>query len=184
MDHRTRDARQLKRAAAGERGACRALVDANLKPMLGLAYRILGNAAEAEDVAQEAFLRLWRAAPSWRPDARVKVWLYRVVRNLSIDRLRRSRRFTGEAPPEMAVQASQLHTLQNGQVAAFVESALRGLPERQRIAITLVHLQEETSADAAAVLGVSPRALEQLLARGRAGLRKALKKHKLNLLGE
>ena len=88
---RDADAALLAGAVAGDQRAWRHVSDAHLDPVYGLARRMLRDAAEAEDVAQEAFLRLWQAAPRWRPEARIGTWLYRVTHNLCIDRLRRRR---------------------------------------------------------------------------------------------
>ena len=101
MGERKKDADLLKSAAAGSMRACRTLVDGHLKLMLGLAYQMLGDVTEAEDIAQEAFLRLWKQAPFWRADAKISVWLYRVVYNLCIDRLRKTKRMSGEDIPEI-----------------------------------------------------------------------------------
>lgn len=183
MSDRERDAFLLKSVAAGDTKACRTLVDENLKPMLGLAYQMLGNLTEAEDVAQEAFLRLWKQAPSWRADAKIKVWLYRVVHNLCIDRLRKNKRVSGEEVPEVAENPTQAGDIHDGEVAAIVNEAIFTLPERQRTAITLVHLQEESNKNAAKIMGVSVEALESLLARGRRTLRGKLEKQKGDLIG-
>ncbi len=184
MGKKEQDAALLKQVAAGDMSACRTLVDEHLKKMLGLAYRMLGDVTEAEDVSQDAFLKLWRQAPTWRPEAQIKVWLYRVVYNLSIDRLRKSKRLSNAEPPEGFEQAGQLDGLHNSQVMKKLNAALLTLPERQRTAITLVHLQEEKQKNAAAVMGISLEALESLLARGKRNLRGKLERHKTDLMGE
>ncbi len=165
-------------------GACRTLVDEHLKRMMGLAYQMLRDVAEAEDVAQDAFLKLWKLAPNWQPNAQIKVWLYRVVYNLSIDRIRKRKKLSGEDPPERYAEAGQLDGLHNRQVVARLNDAIYNLPERQRTAITLVHLQEENQKDAAAVMGVSVEALESLLARGKRNLKGNLERHKTDLMGD
>jgi RNA polymerase sigma-70 factor (ECF subfamily) len=184
MGKKEQDAALLNQVAAGDMGACRTLVDEHLKKMLGLAYQMLGDVTEAEDVAQDAFLKLWKQAPTWRPEAQIKVWLYRVVYNLSIDRLRKGKRLVNTEPPEEFEEAGQIDGLHNGQVKAHLNEAIFDLPERQRTAITLVHLQEERQKDAAIVMGISVDALESLLARGKRNLRGKLAKHKTELMGE
>lgn len=184
MGKKEQDAALLKQVAAGDMSACRTLVDEHLKKMLGLAYQILRDVTEAEDVAQDAFLKLWKQAPKWRPDAQIKVWLYRVVYNLSIDRLRKRKRLVDIEPPEEFAKAPQLDGLHNSQVMERLNDAIYDLPERQRTAITLVHLQEEKQKDAAAVMGVSVEALESLLARGKRNLKGKLERHKTDLMGE
>ena len=86
------DAALLPRIKDGDRAAAALLVDQYLNRIVAYAFRMLGDRAEAEDVAQEALLRLWRAAPGWRAgEAKVSTWLYRVTANLCTDRLRRRR---------------------------------------------------------------------------------------------
>ena len=80
----------MARVARGDEAAFRALAGRHLPAMLGLARRILGNAADAEDVAQEAMLRVWTHAPRWQPLALFRTWLTRVVVNLCLDRKRRA----------------------------------------------------------------------------------------------
>jgi RNA polymerase sigma-70 factor (ECF subfamily) len=137
---------------------------------------MLGDAAEAEDVAQEAFLRAWKQAPKWREGvARFDTWLHRVALNLCYDRLRRRRELPTADPPE---QADPGFAPDRGLLAADVSrrvgEALQGLPERQREAIVLCHYQELGNIQAAEIMGVSVEALESLLARGRRSLRAAL----------
>ena len=179
------DAALVARVGAGDSAACRALMDAHLGRLHGYAWRMLGDAGEADDVAQECFLRLWRQAGAWRAEARVATWLHRVAHNLCIDRLRRRRPGMGEDPPDRpdpAVGPAGGH--QRAQVARAVGAALGALPERQRAAIALVHYQELGNIEAAAVMGISVEALESLLSRGRRGLRAALGDMRDDLMGE
>lgn len=176
----------VRRVGAGDGPACAALVDRHLSRILGLAGRMLGNRAEAEEVAQEVFLRVWQQAGRWRAgEARFSTWLHRVAVNLCQDRLRRRRETSLEAagdppspdpPPEAA--------LQRDAVVARVGAALRQLPERQRTAILLSHYQELGNVEAAAVLGVSVEALESLLARGRRRLKELLAGDVGDLMGD
>lgn len=170
------DEEVLARVAQGDPAAVRALVGRKLPRLLGLAQRMLGDAAEAEDVAQEAFLRVWKQAPAWRPgEARFDTWLHRVALNLCYDRLRRRRETPVELPPEQPdTGPAPDRGLEAADVGARVSAALQGLPERQREAVALCHYQELTNIEAAAVMGVSVEALESLLARGRRALRAAL----------
>jgi RNA polymerase sigma-70 factor (ECF subfamily) len=171
------DAELLRRAAAGEAGAAEALVRAHLRRIVGLARRLLGDAAEAEDVAQDVFVQLWRIAPKWRgQDAKISTWLHRVALNACYDRLRRRGRWVGE---EAALNAADpaphpAQSVQQAQVARAVNDALLALPERQRAAIALCHYEEMSNGEAAAILQVSVDALESLLARGRRNLKLAL----------
>ncbi len=157
--------------AAGDPSAARALTMRHAPRVLSLARRMLGDAAEAEDVAQEAMLRLWRIAPDWRPgEAGIATWLYRVATNLCLDRLRR-RRTDGEASHEIPdASPSAMERLARDDRAAALHAALADLPDRQSAAIVLRHLEERGNPEVAAILGVSVEAVESLLARGRRAL--------------
>lgn len=164
------------RAGRGDPAAIQALVARKLPRVLALATRMLGDAAEAEDVAQEAMLRVWRQAPRWRPGAaRFDTWLHRVALNLCYDRLRRRRETPMAEPPERPDPGPAPDAgLAAADLGAQVDRALAALPERQREAIVLCHYQELSNIDASAVLGISVEALESLLSRGRRALRAAL----------
>jgi len=144
--------------------------------MLALAERMLGDPAEAEDVAQETFFRLWRHAPRWRPGAaRLDTWLHRVALNLCYDRLRRRRERPVAEPPDTADPGpAPDRGLLASDVGVRVRRALQDLPPRQREAIALCHYQELGNIEAAELMGVSVEALESLLSRGRRALKAAL----------
>jgi RNA polymerase sigma-70 factor (ECF subfamily) len=166
----------LARVAEGDPAAARALVARKLPRLMSLGVRMLGEASEAEDMAQEAFLRVWKQAPRWRPGAaKFDTWLHRVALNLCYDRLRRRREVTTDEPPEQVDPApSAEQGLAAQETSRRVAEALQRLPDRQREAIVLCHYQELGNIEAAAVMGVSVEALESLLGRGRRTLRAAL----------
>jgi len=166
----------LARIAEGDAAAIRALVARKLSRVLGLAQRMLNDAGEAEDVAQEAFLRVWRQAPKWRSgEARFDTWLHRVALNLCYDRLRRRREILTDDPPELPDDAPPAdHALEAQDTGRAVAAALAKLPDRQREAIVLCHYQELGNIEAAAVMGVTVEAVESLLSRGRRALRATL----------
>jgi len=166
----------LRRVALGDQAAVQALVARKLPRVCALATRMLGDATEAEDVAQEAFLRVWRQAPKWRfGEAKFDTWLHRVTLNLCYDRLRRRRERAVAEPPEQIDPALGADVeLEMMQTSNQVQAALAELPSRQRDAILLHHYQDLSNIDAATALGVSVDALESLLARGRRALRARL----------
>jgi len=171
------DAEYVRRAGAGDQHAAAALVRKHLPRMVALARRMLNDPAEAEDVAQDVFLRVWREAPRWRPGAaKFETWMHRVALNLCYDRLRRRReRADPDAGLEMPDPAPTApEAMVAGERAARVHAEIARLPERQRAAIALCHFQEMSNIEAAACLEVSVEALESLLARGRRALRTAL----------
>ncbi|MCC0066280.1 MAG: RNA polymerase sigma factor [Rhodovulum sp.] len=166
------DARLLAQFAAGDREAARLLTLRHGPRIHALARRMLGDAAEAEDVTQETMLRLWRIAPDWQPgDAAVTTWLYRVASNLCIDRLRRRRERTMAVLPDRADPApAAVERIAARDRAAALEAALADLPDRQRLAVVLRHLDERPNPEIAEILGTSVEAVESLVARGRRAL--------------
>ena len=164
------------RVGEGDPAAIQAMVARKLPRMLSLARRMLGDAAEAEDVAQEAMLRAWRQAPRWTPgQARFDTWLHRVGLNLCYDRLRRRREIATDVLPDGVDDGpAPDRGLLAAETGARVEAALARLPERQREAIVLCHYQELGNIEAAALMEISVEALESLLSRGRRALRTAL----------
>ncbi len=178
-DPDTDDADLLARYARGD-GAAAQLLTARLTPrVFGQALRMLGEGAEAEDVAQEAMLQLWRIAPEWRHgEAQVTTWLYRVVANLCTDRLRKRKRaavpledVSEPADPTPSVDAK----IQTRARHDALRAALAALPERQRIAVMMRHFDEASNPEIAAALGISVEAAESLTARGKRALAATLK---------
>jgi len=137
-----------------------------------VALRMLGDRAEAEDLAQEAMLRLWNIAPEWRQgEAKVSTWLYRVVTNLATDRLRRRRGVGLDEAPEVADgAASALDRMIDEDRAAALQLALDQLPARQRQAVILRHLEGLSNPEIAAAMEIGVEAVESLTARGKRAL--------------
>ena len=165
----------MARVAAGDARAFENVVSRELGRILAAARRVVGNDGEAEDVAQEALLRLWGQAARWRPgQARIRTWLYRVSVNLSIDRLRQRRGELVAEPPEGSQPADQQQSIEQQELSQSMESALQALPDRQRVALVLFHYEGASMAEVAEVLETSADAVESLLARGRRSLKKRL----------
>lgn len=162
--------------ARGDRTAARLLAQRFTPVALRVARRMLADPAEAEDVAQEAMLRLWRMAPGWQPGAaKVTTWLYRVVANLCTDRLRRRRTVPLDAAPEPEDgNPGAAERMMEADRAAALEKALAALPERQRQAVILRHLEGLSNPEIAEVMDVGVEAVESLVARGKRGLAAAL----------
>jgi RNA polymerase sigma factor (sigma-70 family) len=160
----------------GERLAARVLT-ARLTPrVLGFSARMLKDRAEAEDVTQEAMLRLWRIAPDWRQgEAKVTTWLYRVASNLCTDRLRKAR---GVGLDEVAEpeddRPGAAEGLQARQRADALQAALDTLPERQRQAVVLRHIEGLGNPEIAEIMDIGVEAVESLIARGKRALASAL----------
>ena len=162
--------------AGGDRAAAAELARRFLPRMLAYAARLLRDRTEAEDVAQEAMLRLWRIAPDWREGtARLSTWLYRVVTNLCTDRLRRRRSLPLDAAPEPVDPARGAEAgMIAADRAAALEIALGSLPDRQRQAVVLRHIEGLSNPEIAVVMEIGVEAVESLTARGRRALTAAL----------
>lgn len=158
--------------AAEDASAFRTLISRHLASVLATTRRMLKGDAEAEDIAQETMLRLWRSAGTIEVGpAGVLPWLRRTAVNLCLDRVRASKRFADTDVPEVPQKADQLSGMEDRDLAARVESEMGQLPERQRIAITLFHYEGMSQMEIAAALGLSDDAVELLLARARRSLR-------------
>ncbi len=185
-DQTTPDAALLVAFANGDAAAGRALV-ARLGPKLfAHAARVLGDRAEAEDVVQDAMLKLWKIAPDWRQgEAQVSTWAYRVVANLCTDRLRRRKTraqvdIDAVAEPE-ADMLSAVEQMTEAARADALQAALATLPDRQRQAVVLRHLEGLSNPEIADILDIGVEAVESLTARGKRALKAALQGRKEEL---
>lgn len=165
----------------GDGEAARELTRRLLPRVLAVASRMLaGDRAEAEDVAQEAMLRLWKQAASWRQgEAQVSTWLYRVTVNLCTDRLRRARGTSLDAVPEPEDDSpSAAGQLQDRARLDALDRALASLPDRQRQAVVLRHIEGLTNPEIAEIMEIGVEAVESLTARAKRGLKAALEGRK------
>jgi RNA polymerase sigma-70 factor (ECF subfamily) len=180
------DASLVAAAANGDAAAFRSLVDRHLSGVLAVARRMLRDDAEAEDVAQEALLRLWRSADGLEVGVQgLRPWLRRVVSNLCVDRMRSGRRLmVVEEVPDRAEPATQLTQLEARDVSRRVDAALKELPDRQRMALTLFHYEGLSQLEVGRIMGISDEAVESLLARARRHLKDGLREEWRDLLAE
>ena len=179
------DLELMRRVGAGDAQAYRALSSRYLGPLLRYAARLLGDSAEAEDIVQETFLRLWQQAARFEPRAaKPRTWLYRIAHNLCVDRLRRRREVGSDALDQNPGGERPSGLFDRKELAVEVQAALSALPERQRAALVLVHYEGLDNAEAASVLGCGVEAVESLLARGRRALREQLARLYAQVKGE
>src|SRR5262249_16485773 len=136
------------------------------------------NDADAEEIVQEAFLRLWINAPRWRPTAAFRTWFYRVVVNLCLNRKRRAPFAALDDIPEPSDPGTDpVRALEEQQTEKLLAAAIAALPDRQRAALVLTYREGLPNSETAAVLGTSVSGVETLLVRARRSLRKALGPH-------
>ncbi len=161
----------------GDQEAFSILMQRHIPSMVALSRRITLNNSDADEVVQEAFLRVWTHAGRWDANgsAQFRTWLHRIVANLSIDRGRRSKAL----PLEVAGDPADLRVDIEGDLARsdqdlLVRDALAQLPSRQRAAVALCYFDDRTGAEAAEILGISAGAVESLLVRARRSLRDLL----------
>jgi len=159
--------------AQGDQTAFTEVVTRHLNPVVHFAMRYLGRHSDAEDVAQETFIRLWKHANDWEDQGfSVRSWIYRITYNLCIDEIRK-RKPMSPVDDEVSLTSSEQpdKDLDRERRQKQVAAALSELPERQRTALLLCVYQGLSNRDAAAVLDVSIEALESLLSRARRVLR-------------
>ena len=169
------DAALMARIVAGDQAAFDGFAQRHVASCLVVAQRILGNHSDAEEVVQDALLRVWLHAPEWRQEAaRVTTWLYRIVVNLALDHMRRNRRrlLPLDDAGDPADPAPDAQTMaESREVESFIARVIAELPTRQRIALTLCCVEQLECAEAAQIMRISVSALESLLVRGRRTLR-------------
>jgi len=182
------DVRTMLAFQKGDAQAFRKLVEHNETKVYAMVYRLVGDHAQAEDLTQEVFLRVFRTAARYKPMAKFSTWLYRIAANVALNaiRARRKRKVAGlemtesedgttwhrevpdtrGSPPHARLDVEELHEK--------LQSAIAALPENQRIAITLNKYEHMSYQEIADILGCSTMAVKSLLARARCNLRDAL----------
>ncbi len=174
------DIELMARLARGDVSAIGELAHRHERRVLELAFRTLGHWDLAEDVAQETFLRVYRAAKTYQPQAKFTTWLYRIVVNLCLDEQRRQGK--GAVPLEAVapegLPASQENRAEKKELAELVRAAVQQLPERQRLVLVLYRYDGLSHAEISEITGWSQSAVESLLVRAYGNLREKLAKLK------
>jgi RNA polymerase sigma-70 factor (ECF subfamily) len=184
------DIRLMLRVRGDEAGAFEQLVEQYQHRLVAVMHHLVGNAEEAEDLAQEVFLRVYRARKKYRPRAKFSTWLFTIANNLALNSLRSRQRKPsvpldlrdsgplGPRPAEQLVHdrgGPPMQRLQQEELAALIQTALEGLNERQRMAVVLNKFEDMSYEEIAQVMNLTTKAVKSLLSRARENLRLALK---------
>jgi RNA polymerase sigma-70 factor (ECF subfamily) len=182
----------MLRVREDEPGAFAELVGQYQHRLVAVMHHLVGNATEAEDLAQEVFLRVYRARKKYRARSKFSTWLFTIANHLALNSLRSRQRKPlvplaardsgplGPRPAEQLVQdsgAQPTRRLQQQELAAVIREALEGLNERQRLAVVLNKFEDMNYAEIAEVMGLTVKAVKSLLCRARTNLREALKEY-------
>ena len=169
----TDEAALMARLVKRDSAVFRTLVGAHALRLRRIAYRMIGDATEAEDIAQEALLRLWEHAARWQPTGSpIGAWLTRVAINLCFDYLRRRRNLSVAEVPERVDDAPNADTMMDSdRMRAATIACVQLLSERQRAAIVLTYYEELPNISAAEVMDMNIKGFESLLFRARTALR-------------
>jgi RNA polymerase sigma-70 factor (ECF subfamily) len=183
------DVALMRRVKRGDRDAFAALVDRYRQPLLNLMYRMVHDAAEAEDLAQAAFVQVYRFARRYRENARFSTWLFTIARNLCLNELRRRARHPAEPLEGTCGRSSDIvphqredprsphppDTLLQTELEQLIQRILDTLPPNQRLAVLLCRDEDLSYEDIGRILGCSLSATKSLIHRGRETLKQHLK---------
>ncbi len=171
----------MARIRDGDMEAFRLLVEAHQSRVVGTITKMLGSDAEAEDLAQQVFIRIWKSATRYKPTAKFTTWLFRITRNLVFNELRRKRHFANrvEEIPEPVERSEKEpdQVLLDSELQIAIQDAINKLPETQRLAIVLRRYEEMPYEEIAKVMGTTVPAVKSILFRARAELRERLAKY-------
>lgn len=176
VSNNTDDAALMVLIAGGDRDAFHTFLSRYLTAVVQFARRYLSTQADAEDIAQETFIRVWQKSATWQPQGySPRSWIYRIAYNLCIDEIRRRPAITPSDENDVCMQSDSLEmAMERDSAVSQLARSLKTLPERQRTAISLCALQGLSNKEAATAMEISVEALESLLSRGRRQLRSRL----------
>ena len=188
-DSAAQDLRWMERIKGGDEAAFRELIEAHQHRIIGTIAKMLGGESDAEDIAQQVFIRVWKSAPRWQPTAKVTTWLYKITRNLVFNETRRRKRHPvqsldatlseGDRPQQFAdpgVKPADTALL-DAEMQAAIQRAIDELPEPQRMAIILRRYDDVPYEEIGEILDLSVPAVKSVLFRARTDLREKLRRY-------
>ncbi len=166
----------MVRIQRGDHQAFSHLVQRHSGRFYAIAFRMLNNSAEAEDIVQDSFLKLWNKPQAWdaKKNAKFTTWFYRVVTNAAIDKARRRvKMVSGEKIIDFVAddRRNAEEQMYQDETQRILEEAIQSLPDRQRAALNLCFYEGLSNKEAADILDVNLKALESLLMRAKAGIK-------------
>lgn len=182
-----RDVDLMRRIRDGDFRAFEELVEIHQRSVIGTVAKMLGSPTEAEDIAQQVFIRIWKSASRYEPQAKFTTWLFTITRNLVFNEVRRRQR-----KPTVSVQEREESTrrviedshgsspddeLLHAELEAAVDRAIEALPEKQRLAVILRRYEDMPYEEIGTVLSMSVPAVKSLLFRARTELKQSLQKY-------
>jgi RNA polymerase sigma-70 factor (ECF subfamily) len=171
------DSEVVRRIQSGDDNAFDELMRRYKGPVVNFAYRMLSNAEDADDIAQEVFVRVYQNLDTYRPETKFSTWLFALTRNAAIDRLRWRGRHPAESiesAPELATSSTSAHDAETREVGEQISAAVAKLPEDQRTALVLAEYHDLSYAEIAGVMHCSEKSVESRLYRAKQTLRNSL----------
>jgi RNA polymerase sigma-70 factor, ECF subfamily len=171
----------MARVGQGDMEAFKLLVDAHQTRVINTISKMLSSDSEAEDLAQQVFIRVWKSAPRYKPTAKFTTWLFKITRNLVFNELRRRRPFVGsiedQSEPLDRPENEPDRVLLDDELQEMIKKAIESLPEVQRMAIILRRYEEMPYEEIGSILGLTVPAVKSTLFRARAALRERLSQY-------
>lgn len=178
----------MARIKLGDELAFQSLIEAHQQRVIGVVAKMLGNLTDAEDIAQQVFVRIWKSAHRYEPTAKFTTWMYKITRNLVFNELRRRKRHPTQSidvlndfdqPMQVADEQAKGadNLLLDAEVQEAIQQAIDSLPETQRMAIILRRYDEVPYEEIAKILDLSVPAVKSVLFRARTELREQLKRY-------
>jgi RNA polymerase sigma-70 factor (ECF subfamily) len=168
------DSQLIRSLQAGDERAFEALLERHQRAVLNFCYRLLGNAADADDAAQETFVRLYQHRAKFDPDRPLPAWLFTVARRLCIDRQRYRRRHPTQPLATAPEPVCHTNAVLTQELEAQIAAAVAALPEEQRVAVVLAEYHGLPQTEIAGIMGCSVKSVETRLYRARQELRRRL----------